>query len=108
MSSFEEALANAQQEYECDILYEKLLKIMDIPDHFYLCNRMRSLSSYVNDNGQYNKIWEYIQNPHHDSYVRGILIRNAVTTSKTNDNLKRALKALVGESDIPQTNVDLR
>ena len=108
MSSFEEALANAQQDYESDILYEKLVKLMDIPDHFYLCNTMRGLSSHVNDSGQFNKIWEYIQNPHHDPYVRGILIRNAVSTSKSKNNLKRALKALVGETVDVINDVDIR
>lgn len=108
MSSFDEALATAQQDYESDILCEKLVKLMDIPDHFYLCNRMRTLSSHVNDGGQYNKIWEYIQNPRHDPYVRGILIRNAVITSKSNNNLRLVLKALVGEYDPQQLIVDLR
>jgi hypothetical protein len=108
MSSFEEALANAQQDYECDILYEKLVKIMDIPDHFYLCNRMRSLSSHVKDNGEFNKIWEYIQNPQHDPYIRSVLIQNAVTSSKANNILKQVLRALVGEKVSDVNGVDLR
>ena len=98
MSSFEELLIQAQRQNDFDIIYEALLKVvMNQSYNYSFCNKLQPFLQYVNDGGNLNALYTQLQNPYiNNDVIVKPLVHNVVNASKSNDNLKKVLKVVLG------------
>ena len=96
MASFEEVARAAQRDNEFEMIYNALYQLIQVSDHYRLCQRILPFLPHVNDGGNLNMLHAYLQSSQQSPIARNALVHNVVNTAKTNPNLKRTLEILIG------------
>jgi len=97
MSSFEELLAQTQNQSQYDLIYNALLElVIDRSNHYNLYNRLHPFLPHVNDGGNLSTLCTQLQNPSNNDLIYKSLVHNVVNASKSDEKLKKVLEVVIG------------
>jgi hypothetical protein len=94
MSSFDQLLAQAQNEKYFERIASALLQTIMKRPTIDLANKIQPFLQHAND-GHLNSLYTQLQNPFNDNGIYKGLVHNVVIASKTNEKLKRLLEVLI-------------